>query len=171
MTDLHILTECYIDTLLAEVLSPPKKGYNHQHSCTKVLKTMKEKLSNNVALGVIDDDKVKLKELENFHLLKQHNVHLAIYKHSERPHYIVKISKAAEDFILKNAQKCDISMLDYNLPDNLPDLAKQTKSIVTKNNPDLKRLFSTLKQNKNSDFHKLAQWIEFFKKNPYDLIL
>jgi hypothetical protein len=48
-------------------------------------------------------------------------------------------------------------------------LITQTKSIAVKNNPDLKRLFSALKQNENSDFHKLAQWIELFKKNPYNL--
>jgi len=60
-------------------------------------------------------------------------------------------------------------MIDYNLPDNLPDLIKQTKNITVKNNPDLKRLFSAIKQHKKSDFYKLAQWIEQFKTNPYNL--
>jgi hypothetical protein len=81
MNNWHILTECYVDTLLAEVVSPPKKKYNHQHCCTKVLRTMKE-------------TEIKLK-----------------------------------------------------------------------------KIFSALKQNENSDFYKLAQWIEFFKTNPYNLNL
>jgi len=48
-------------------------------------------------------------------------------------------------------------------------LIKQTKKITVKKDPNLKRLFSTLKQNESSDFYKLAQWIELFKANPYNL--
>ena len=168
MNNWHILTECYIDTLLAEVLSPPKKGYNHQYSCTKVLATMKKNFQNDATLGIIDDDKHIPKDLENFCLLKKHNEQLSIYKHKVFPHYVVKIGKAPEDFILKNAEKCSVSMADYNLPNNLPDLIKLTKSITVKNDPNLKRLFSVLKQNENSDFYKLPEWIELFKANPYD---
>ena len=60
-------------------------------------------------------------------------------------------------------------MADFNLPDHLPDLIKQTKNIAVKTNPNLKRLFSALKENKNSDFYKLAQWIKLFKDNPYNI--
>ena len=166
--DLHILPECFIDTTLAETLSFPKRGYKHVKGCNKVLSEM-NKNSNNAALGIIDDDKCVPASFQSFELLKEHNENLAIYKHNEKPHYIVKIYKAAEDFILKNAEKCGISMADYHLSDNLSNLIKQTKDITTKSNPDLKRLFSAIKQNENSDFHKLAQWIELFKANPYNL--
>ena len=166
--DLLILPECYIDTTLAETLSFPQRGYKHIKGCNKVLSEM-DKKSNNAVLGIIDDDKCVPALFNSFELLKNYNENLAIYKHSERPHYIVKISKAAEDFILKNVKKCGISMIDYNLPGNLPDLIKQTKNITVKNNPDLKRLFSAIKQHKKSDFYKLAQWIELFKTNPYNL--
>ena len=71
------------------------------------------------------------------------------------------------DFDLQILPEC--YNLGYNLPDNLSDLIKQTKDITVKNNPDLKCLFSAIKQNENSDFHKLAQWIELFKENPYNL--
>jgi len=165
--DLLILPECFIDTTLAETLSFPKRGYKHVKGCNKVLLEMNKK-SNNAVFGIIDDDKCVPALFNSFELMKRHNENLAIYKHSEKPHYIVKISKAAEYFILKNAKKCGISMLDYNLPDNLPDLIKLTKNITVKNDPNLKRLFSTLKQYENSDFYKLAQWIELFKANPYN---
>jgi hypothetical protein len=166
--DLLILPECYIDTTLAETLSFPKRGYKHRKGCNKVLSEMNEK-PNKALLGIIDDDKCVPKAFNSFELLKTHNENLAIYKHNEKPHYIVKISKATEDFILKNAEKCGISMTDYNLSDNLPDLIKQTKNIAVKNDPDLKRLFSAIKQHKKSDFYKLTQWIELFKANPYNL--
>ncbi|MCL2327944.1 MAG: hypothetical protein FWC39_05450 [Bacteroidetes bacterium] len=166
--DLLILPECFIDTILAETLSFPQRGYKHLKGCNNVLLEMKNK-SNYAVFGIIDDDKCIPAAFNPFELLKKHNENLAIYKHNEKPHYIVKISKAAEDFILKNAEKCGVSMIDYNLPDNLPDLIKRTKSIAVKNDPNLKRLFSAIKQNQTSDFHKLAQWIEMFKENPYEL--
>ncbi|MDR0828799.1 MAG: hypothetical protein LBN95_01615 [Prevotellaceae bacterium] len=166
-TDLLILPECYIDTTLAETLAFPKRGYNHLKGCNKVLLEMNKK-QNNALLGIIDDDKFVPTLLKHFELLKKHNENLSIYKHKEKPHYIVKISKAAEDFILKNAERCGISMIDYNLPDNLPDLIRRTKNISVKNDPDLKRLFSAIKQNENSDFFVLKNWLELFKENPYN---
>jgi len=166
-TDLMIIPECFVDTTIAETLSFPKRGYKHIKGCHNVLLEINKK-PNNTVLGIIDDDKFIPKGFESFELLKKHNENLAIYKHKERHHYIVKISKAAEDFILKNAKMCGISMIDYHLPDNLQELINLTKSIAIKNNPNLKRLFSALKKNENTDFHILAQWIELFKSNPYN---
>ena len=166
--DLMIFPDCFIDTTLAETLSFPKRGYKHIKGCNKVFIEM-NKNSNNAGFGIIDDDKCVPESFNSFELVKRHNENLAIYKHHEKPHYIVKVSKAAEDFILKNAKKCGISMTDYHLPDNLQDLIKQTKKITAKNHPDFKHLFSTLKQNENSDFCKLAEWIDLFKENPYNL--
>jgi len=171
MNNWHILTECYVDTLLAKKLAPPTKGYNHQHCCTKVLRTMKEKFLNNAALGIIDDDKSQPKDLKDFSPLKIYNEHLSIHKHCDKPHYVVKIGKAIEDFILKNAEKCNITLSEYNLPSELEGLKKITKHINSLNEAEtkFKKLFLTLKQNENSDFYKLAQWIELFKTNPYNL--
>jgi hypothetical protein len=171
MNDRQILAECHVDTLLAEIVLPPKKGYNHQHSCTQVLKTIKEKLLNDAALGIIDDDKSAPKDIEVFSLLKKHNDQLSIYKHNDTPHYIIKIGKAIEDFILKNAERCDIELAEYNLPSDLKGLKKITKHVNSLKEAEIKfkKIFSILKQNKNSDLYKLAQWIELFKTNPYHL--
>jgi len=162
----HILAECYVDTLLLKTLAPPTKRYNHQKSCNHVLKTMREELVNKPALGIIDADK-KITNFDDFLLLKQHNERLTIYKHKNKPHYIVKIGKAAEDFIQKNAEKCSIELPEYNLPSDLEELKKRTKQINSLQDADLKRLFSALKQNTDSDFYKLSQWIQLFKENPY----
>ena len=173
MNSWHILTECYIDTLLAEVLSPAKKGYNHQQCCTKVLGTMKEKFSNDAVLGIIDNDKFKPKDLADFSLLKKHNEQLSIYRHHDKSksHYVIIIGKAVEDFILKNVQKSNIELVEYDLPSDLDGLRKITKHTKSLKDAEIKfkKLFSALKQDENSDFYKLAQWIEFFKSDPYDL--
>jgi len=166
----HILTECYVDTLLVKTLAPPTKRYNHQKSCNNVLKKMREELADKAAFGIIDADK-KVTNFNDFSLLKEHNEQLAIYKHNDKLHYVVKIGKALEDFILKNAQKCDVELTCYNLPSDLEGLKKVTKHINSLKEAELKlkRIFSVLKQNENSDFYKLAQWIELFKANPYKL--
>ncbi|MDR3287145.1 MAG: hypothetical protein LBT27_06865 [Prevotellaceae bacterium] len=166
--DANILVECYTDTILIETLVTPIKtrGYNHQKNCIKVLNVMKIQLANEFALGIIDDDKVKPKDFNVFILIKKHNK-ISIYKHENKSHYIIKISKAVENFILQTAQQCNISLSDYNLPTDLENLKKITKHATSKNNPDLRRLFMDLKQNANSDFFKLAQWIEQIKSNPY----
>ena len=128
---------------------------------------MREELADKPALGIIDDDKLAPKDFDSFSLLKEHNEQLSIYKHKEKPHYIVKIGKAAEDFILKNAEKCGIELSMYHLPSDLEELKKRTKQANSLQDINLQRLFSALKQNETSDFHKLAQWIELFKEDPY----
>jgi hypothetical protein len=115
--DANIIPECYVDTLLAETIVPPIKGYNHQHSCTKVLSVMENKLSNEFALGIIDDDKVIPQMFAtSFKAVKTYSNDLALYKHSSKPHYIIKVIPAAENFILNAALQCRISLADYGLP-------------------------------------------------------
>jgi len=165
-----ILTECNVDTLIAKTILYPKKDYMHKKGCNNVLKAMREEFANQAAFGIIDDDKSVPQVIqEDFSLLKKHNEQLSIYKHKNKPHYIVKLSKAAEDFTLKNAEKCHIALSDYNLPSDLEGLKNRTKKSVSLLDADLKRLFLALKQDENSDFHKLTQWIELFKANPYNI--
>ena len=114
---------------------------------------MREEFAGKVAFGILDDDKAVPNDLMSFLLLKKHNEQLSIYKHKNKPHYIVKISKAAEDFILKNAEKCNIELSEFNLPSDLDGLKKRTKQANSLLDSDLKRLFSALKQNEKSDFH------------------
>ena len=88
------------------------------------------KKPNNALFGIIDDDKCVPSAFDFFELKKEHSENLAIYKHKERHHYIVKISKAAEDFILKNAKSCGISMAEYDLPNNLPNTYRRKKNLT-----------------------------------------
>ena len=169
-TESNILTECFIDTLIAKTILFTKKDYNHKKGCNEVLKQMNDKFANQTAFGIIDDDKV-INNFGNFSLLKKHNDYLAIYKHSEKSHYIVKITKAAEDFIIHCAEQCNISLADYDLPCDLKGLKQITKHINSLKEAEtkVKKIFSVLRQNENSDFYKLAQWIELFKASPYNL--
>jgi hypothetical protein len=166
--DANILTECFIDTLLVETTVPPTKGYNHQHSCNKVLVTMKTKFVNQFAIGIIDDDKRVPKDLEVFRQTEKYNNALALYKHIEKPHYVIKIIPASEQFIFDAARQCNVSLVDYNLPDDLKKFTNITKHITVKENPDIKNLLRAIKQNNADNFNKLAEWIEYLKTNPYE---
>ena len=166
----NILTECNADTLIAKTLLFPNKDYTHKKGCNNVLKSMREDLNDEAAFGIIDDDKSVPKYLkETFHQVKKHNEQLSILKHNDRPHYIVKLSKAAEDFIIKNAEKCEIALSDFNLPSDMKKLKKRTKPNSSLTDPDLRRLILALYQNDTSDFKKLKQWILLFKENPYGM--
>ena len=166
----NILTECYVDTLIAKTILFPKKDYNHKKGCNDVLKQIHTKFANQAALEIIDDDKT-VNNFNDFSLLKQHNEHLKIYKHNSKPHYIVKLGKAAENFILHCARQCCISLDEYDLPTDVAGLKEITKNIesLESSKSKFKNLFLAIKQNKNADFHKLAQWIELFKADPYNL--
>jgi len=166
----HILTECFVDTLLLRTIAPPTKRYNHQKSCNNVLKKMREEFLDKAAFGIIDDDK-KVTSFDDFSLLKKHNEQLSIYQRENKPHYIVKISKAMEDFILKNAEKCNIDLADYGLPSDLEGLKMITKHINSLKEAEIKfkKLFIAFKQNEETDFYKLVHWIKLFKVNPYGI--
>ncbi|MDR2231492.1 MAG: hypothetical protein LBE56_00035 [Tannerella sp.] len=165
-TESNILTECFVDTLIIQTVISSKKEYNHQKGCNNVLKRMRIQFADKAAFGIIDDDKI-VANFNAFSLLKKHNEHLAIYRHSDKPHYIIKIGKAVEDFIIHCAEQCDVSLADYNLPTDLNTLKKRTKRATLLNDNDFKKLFSALQKNNKSDFRKLEQWIELFKANPY----
>jgi len=175
--ELHILTECHIDLLLVETISPPKTRYNKQKNCIEIFKMLeneKRQFYNNPAFGIIDNDKDKPKGFSSCVLLREHSEVLSIYKRGNYQYIAVVGSKnkAIEDFILKNAEKCNISLSDYGLPTNLKELLSITKHLNNKrednhsNITNFIRLFKAINKNKNSDFYKLSEWIKLFKEDP-----
>lgn len=139
----HVIPECYVDTNLVSTLLGGI-GVNHQKSCNSVITLMKGKFVDDFAVGVIDNDKRRPQYLEDCDLVAQSN-HLQLYKHSQKHHYIITVSPAAEGFILSVAETACFSMSDYELPSNLNDFKKITKHIVSNKNPNLARLFRDLK--------------------------
>lgn len=164
----HIITECYVDTLLVETIVPPDKGYNHQHACTKVLSTMSKKLADVPAIGIIDDDKMEPAGMKDFVLMKKYNDALKLYKHRDSAHYIIKICPAMEQFILDAAKQCGVSPLTCNLPEELNELRKITKHKTSKDDKNLRKLVSSLKQQGAESICQLKQWLEYLKTNPHN---
>lgn len=164
MDDSVILPECYIDTNLIETLVPPVRGYNHQKGCPAVAKKMKEKFAESFAVGIMDKDKRTVSYLQEFSIVASDQV-LDVYKHRSRPHYIILIAPAVEDFILKAAAELHLSLKEYGIPETLDEMKKETKQTDAKSCLKYKTLFKALR--KATECQKLSAVISYLKKEKY----
>lgn len=156
----HIFPECFVDTNMMKTLLH-LDGVNHQHSCSKVLRTMStEKHKNGFAIGIIDDDKKKPSGYFDFVQLSQIG-HLRLMKHKNRMHYLIVVSKAAEDFILSCANEMSIQMTDYNLPSSLDDFKTITKKCESDKEPRIKKLINAIKT--SSEMARLERTLQYLQ--------
>ena len=140
--DLRVIPECFVDTnLISSLLGGI--GVNHQKGCTRVTGVMEKQLADRFAIGVIDADKVTPGYLSKFRKVASLK-HICVYKSDARPHYIITIHKAVEDFILDEAHKAGVLLNAYGLPDALDALKKQTKKVGSDNDGRFKSLFRAL---------------------------
>lgn len=170
-----IIPECYIDTNLTETITPPDKeagfyGYNHQKGCGTVALVMKRDLGDSFALGIIDKDKHAVDYLKEFDEVIT-TPSLILHKHKTRHHYIVQVCPAMEQFILNSAAAVGISLADYGLPTDLDRLKKVSKSVNSKDDTTLKKLFKDLKKKGAPDVVRLATWIDYLKAHPYNTVI
>lgn len=159
-----ILPECYMDTNLIETLVPPQRGYNHQKGCPAVAKKMKERFSDSFALGIMDNDKRHVSYLQEFLPIASDQA-IEIYKHKDRPHYILLISPAVEGFILKAASDLGVDLGNYDIPGTLEGMKQETKQVDAKNSQKYRKLFKALKP--APEFQKLADIISYLKTETY----
>ncbi len=164
--DVSIIPECFVDTNLIETISPPQRGYNHQKGCGNVARTMQNKFRDSFAVGIIDKDKKEIKYLDEFEL-KIKNENLFLYQHPVKPHFIIQVSPAVENFILANVHQSNINIEDFELPSNINEFKRITKKQTSKKNPQLSRLFSALKNKNASQIITLSNWISYLKANTY----
>lgn len=138
----YIIPECYIDTNLVETLVCTA-GCNHQKGCNQVAKVMQDKFSDRFAVGIIDADKRQPGYLKEFHEIAS-SEHLKLFRHTDRPHFIILVHPAADVFILSCAKAAKIDITDYNLSPVLKEFTKQTKNVMSNKDPRFKRLFKSM---------------------------
>jgi hypothetical protein len=167
------MPECYLDTNLVETIVPPERigsthGYNHKHSCNKVVDEMMKKLKDDFAIGIVDCDKRPLSRTAAFKLLSEKQ-RLKLYKHEQKDHYLI-FHPPIEQWILDEAQQAIITLSDirYNLPTTLKGLINETKNEFSKNDPRFKCLFRDLMEHNAPGINLLARWVEYLKSNPYN---
>lgn len=164
--DYLVIPECYVDTTLIETIVPPVRGYNHQMGCNKVAQKMQNDLKEYFALGIIDKDKRSIKYLEEFSLVVSEKS-LFLYKHPNRPHYIIQIYPAIERFILDSSAEVDIDLPEYGLQNDLEGLKQKTKKQTSKKDPQLIQLFRELKNRNAPQVVTLSKWINYLKQNNF----
>lgn len=166
--DLAVIPECFVDTNLLETLVPPLTRYNHQKGCGTVVKVMKQHFADRFALGIIDKDKNEVDYLKEFTVVcKAGSLILHRHVNVARHHYIIQISPAMERFILDNAASVNISLSEFNLPEELDQLRKVSKSVNSKYDERFKRLFIAMRQARASDLIRLAGWVSYLKEATY----
>lgn len=163
---LYVMPECFVDTNLIEYLLD--SSVNHQHCCSKVVGTMKEKFADEFAIGIIDRDKVKMGYLKECDMLAQKG-HLTIYKHKTLPHYLITIAPAIDKFVLDCAREQRVSVENYDLPSNLKAFTKETKQVVSNKDKRFKALFSAIEQ--HGEMVALRKMLEYLNSTRYDVDL
>lgn len=138
----YFIPECYVDTNLIETLVKAQ-GCNHQKGCNQVCKVMKEKFADRFAIGIIDADKRQPSYVSEFNTIGERG-HLKVLKHPSRPHFIILISPAIDQFILDSAADLEINLSDFNLPADLHSFTKQTKNILSNKDKRFRDLFTAL---------------------------
>lgn len=149
----QIIPECYADTLLVEMLGFARP--NHQLGIGKVVGLFEKGLKNRAAVGIIDDDKVKPKDLDSFKIAAEsHN----IKRLTKGKHSILVICPAFEDWVFENAAAVGIDPTEYGFHSR-KQFRKICKMQGVASNQGLKQLFNTLKQKQAPGFRYLKTWI------------
>jgi hypothetical protein len=164
--DNHIIPECYIDTVLMEVLIPPDKQYNHQKGAPAVAKKMKEGFADSFAVGIIDKDKMAISYKKEFQLVVEKN-DISLYKHSSKNHYLI-YHPPFEKWLISEAKKTNVSLKEYGLPNDFKELMKITKPPTPDNNLKFKKLFQALKKGNATGIFLLFKWADYLISNPYN---
>lgn len=160
----NVLPECYVDTNLIEYLLDG--NVNHQHSCSKVVGTLKNKFIDQFAIGIIDRDKVKvgyIKECDEVASIQ----HLSLFKHKTQPQYLITIEPAVDGFILDCSLDQKVNPEDYGLPSKLEDFTKISKSVTSNIDTRFKYLFKALINNRELRNLKLS--LEYMVRNTYKI--
>ncbi len=137
-----IIPECYIDTNLVETLVFTG-GCNHQKGCNQVAKVMREKFANRFAVGIIDADKRRPGYLDEFREIA-HSHHLSLFRHKNRPHFIILVRPAADGFILSCTEAAGIDLSEYGLSPVMKEFTSQTKNVMSNKDARFKRLFRSM---------------------------
>lgn len=162
--NLHILPECFVDTLLVQMLLQIK-GVNHQKGTGAVTRNMQTKFKDAFAIGVIDNDKEQSTYAKESVVIAQ-SKEITLCKHPDSFHYIIKINNVMEKFILNCANDLGIDLSSEGLPADLEGLKAITKSQDSLNNPLLKKALRVIGDAK--EIRLLTDILKYLNDKKYE---
>jgi hypothetical protein len=152
----NILPECYADTLLIEMLLAGRP--NHQMGIGQVNQILTTKFKNRPAVGIVDNDKRKPADFEQFELIEEvHNIQKR--KHKEHPHALLVIAPAFEDWVFENSTAVSVDPAKFGFSDR-KKFRNASKNQNVSNNQQMKQFLNTLIQKKAPGLMLLREWIE-----------
>lgn len=154
MNNNQIIPECWADTLLVKIL-----GFgltNHQGGIGQVLSVLSKNFKNRQAVGIIDNDKIKPKDLD-LYVLSDHRAEIRKMVKPGSKHTLLLISPAFEDWVFEHAKAAGVDPESYGFRTRkyFRDTCKDQD--VDKNDR-VKQFLNTLKQ-KSPGFQLLKTWI------------
>jgi hypothetical protein len=161
------MPECFLDTNLLEVLLERSNSVNHKKGNSSVAAEMdKEGLKDNFIVGIIDNDKVRVRKLDEFDLVGRLSKNgIAIYKHPSNKHYFIQLSPAIEQWVLNECKKGELDLANYDLPSTLKPL-RALKGLTQRNDARFRRLFKDMLKKENCDeIIELKRWLVFLRDN------
>jgi hypothetical protein len=164
------MPECFLDTNLVEVLLEKSNSVNHKKGNGTIARAMDDKrLVDSFVVGVIDEDKIRLKKLDEFTEQKMlSRPGLKLFTHPARKHFFIQVRPAIEQWILKECEKGEIDLQEYELPESLKAL-KLMKGLSEREDARFKRLFKAMLENEKCDeLIVLKNWLIFLRDNNYD---
>lgn len=163
-----ILPECYVDTNMVNTMlgiGGIECKANHCKGCNKVAKDMDgNKLRDCFALGVIDNDKMQHSYTKDFVTIGE-SEHIELLKHNGRHHFLIRVNPAMDGFVLEVSRAQGVDMAEYGLPTELKGFTKLTKSDTAKDDKNLKRLFKSIKDQK--EIALMRNILTYLYKNKY----
>lgn len=166
MIDLSFLPECFIDTNLTETLLQGV-GVNHQKGCGTVSSRMKEKFSDDFAVGILDKDKRQIDYLKEFEVISE-TEHLILHKHPQKHHYIIQVVPAMERFLMSALAESGMSLNDFGLPADLDRFKKISKTVNSKDEPTFKKIFKKLIKNESRQIVLLKNWLNYLREKRFE---
>lgn len=157
------MPECYVDTNLIEYLL--NAGVNYQHCCSKVVGQLNTTFAERFAVGIIDKDKVELGYIKECEPIAK-TPHLTLLKHKERCQYLITIAPAVDRFLLDCAEGLNVDPTRFEIPSDLKNFTKLSKSITSNTDQRFKALFSAIQE--HEEIHCLRETLVYLCQKKYN---
>lgn len=162
-----VIPECYVDSCLIEVLLFAGRDHvNHKKGNGNVANEMIGKFENDFCVGIIDEDREPLDYLKEFGLFCE-SKYLKLWGHRKKNHHMIQIRPVIEKWIITLCEENDIKLKDFKLPEKWIDLAKESKSVTSKQDQRFIGLFKKMIKLNLEPVMKLRDWIVYLKENRY----
>ena len=164
MIPLNIVPECYVDTRVAQILIRTSTP-NHQHGHGNVANKMKFDLYNQIALGIIDQDTIKVRKSDyfnEFNTITATDNNLILRKHKTLEHYLIIICPQMEKWLMYNAVSVNVMPEEYNLPQKLTGFIKLCKQKDIDKDTGFTNFIKALLNRKALGIFTLQTWLTDF---------